>query len=165
MHTTPQNNGLNELFAHYPDSVLIINLCDEVLYANSSALRLLCRLPDYQGYLPPVLRVLNGEHQPISLHDIAGNEIILEIKCQNIIWQDTHVKLLTLCDRTRVMQRQRELEQLVYRDELTGLYNRRGLDAQVQRLQAQSLHLQQKLNVLFIDVNGLKQINDKLGAL
>ena len=163
MDTAQQPHALNELFACYPDSVLMVNLCDEILYANPPALRLLCRLPDYQGYLPPVLRVLNGQHQPLSLHDIADNEIIVEIKCQNVVWQDSHVKLLTLCDRTRLIQRQRELEKLVYCDELTGLYNRRGLDAQVKRLQLDTRHLQQKYNVLFIDVNGLKQINDTLG--
>lgn len=163
MVSAQQPHGLKELFTHYPDSVLAVSLCDEILYANPAGLRLLCRMQDYQGYLPPVLRVHHGYNQPVCTRDIAGTDMMLEIKCQNILWQESHVRLLTVCDRTQVIQRQRELEQLAYSDELTGLYNRRGLDIEVQRLQARANHLQQKINVLFVDVNGLKQINDALG--
>lgn len=163
METALQPHSLKALFTHYPDSVLVVSLSDEILYANPAGLRLLCRLPDYRGFLPPVLRVHNGHNQPVCLRDIAGSDLLLEIKCQNIIWQETHVRLLTLCDRTQFLQQQRELEQLAYSDELTGLSNRRGLDVQVKRLQTRATHRQQKINVLFIDVNGLKQINDTLG--
>jgi diguanylate cyclase (GGDEF)-like protein len=163
METAHEPHELNEIFSHFPDSVLLVNLCDEILYANPAGLRLLCRLPHCQGYLPAVLNVVSGHCEALRLRDIAGTQLILEIKCQHIIWQEAHVKLLLLCDRTRVMQRQRELEQLVNCDELTGLYNRRGLDLQVSQLQKRADGLRQKLYVLFIDVNGLKQINDTHG--
>jgi len=163
MDALQRPHDLHHLFDRFLDCVLVVNLCDEILYANPLGLRLLCRLPDHQGYLPPVLRALDGKHEMVSLHDLAGTEIFIEIKCQNLVWRDNHVKLLTVSDRTRDMQRQRELEQLVYRDELTGLYNRRGMDIEVRRLQARANALQQKLNLMFIDVNGLKQINDRLG--
>lgn len=163
MDALQRPHDLHHLFDRFLDCVLVVNLHDEIQYANPLALRLLCRLPDHQGCLPPVLRVLDGLHELVSLHDIAGSELFLEIKCQDIVWRDSHVKLLTVCDRTRVLQRQRELEQLVYRDELTGLYNRRGMDIEVKRLQTRANALKRKLNVLFIDVNGLKQINDRLG--
>ena len=163
MDALQKPHDLQFLFDRFHDSVLIVDLCDEILYANPLAMRLLCRLPDHHGYLPPVLRALDGKHEVVSLHDLAGTELFVEIKCQDLVWRDDHVKLLTVCDRTRVMQRQRQLEQLVYRDELTGLYNRRGMDIEVRRLQSQANALQQVLNVFFIDVNGLKQINDKLG--
>lgn len=163
METQHQAHELKMIFDNFLDSVLMVNLGDEILYANPPARRLLCRLPDHQGYLPPVLRILDGRHEMVNLRDVAGSEFYLEIKCQHIIWQDNHVKMLTLCDRTRLMLHQRELEQLVYRDELTGLYNRRGMDIEVKRLRARANDLQTKLLVLFIDVNGLKQINDRLG--
>ncbi len=163
METLQRPHDLHNLFDNSLDSVLVVNLCDEILYANPHGLRLLCRLQDHQGYLPPVLRTFDGKPEVVSLRDLAGSEMFVEIKSQDLLWRDTHVKLLTVCDRTRFMQRQRELEQLVYRDELTGLYNRRGMDTEVRRLQARANSLQQKLNVLFIDVNGLKQINDRLG--
>lgn len=163
MDALQKPHDLHQLFDHFLDSVLVVNLSDEILYANPLALRLLCRLPDHQGYLPPVLQALDGRHELVSLHDLAGTELFLEIKCQSIVRGDTHVKLLIISDRSRERRRQRELERLVYRDELTGLFNRRGMDIEVRRLQTRANTLHRKLNVLFIDVNGLKQINDRLG--
>lgn len=157
------SNDLHQIFGRSMDSVVVTSLSDEILYANPPALRLLCRLQDHHGYLPPVLHSLEGTHDAVRVADLAGTELYLEIKSQNIVWRDSQVKLITVCDRTRVMQRQRELEQLVYRDELTGLHNRRGMDIEVRRLQSQAIRQNKKLHVLFIDVNGLKQINDRLG--
>jgi diguanylate cyclase (GGDEF)-like protein len=158
-----KENYINELFARYTDSVLVVNRYEEILYANPSAVRFLCRLHDSGGYLPMVLRVFEGRYPAISLHDIVGEEIILEVNCSRLVWRDQTAKLLIMTDRTEAMQHQRELEQLVYRDELTGLCNRRGLEQRIRQLIVHAKSLQQKVNVLFIDVNRLKTINDTLG--
>lgn len=156
-------HDLHQLFSQYIDCVLLVNLNDEILYANPAALRLLCRITDRHGYLPPILRTLNDQEALVKLRDLADTELYLEIKSHCISWQERHVKLINICDRTQSMQRLRELEQLVYRDELTGLFNRRGMELEVRQLLSRANSLQRKLNVLFIDVNGLKQINDNLG--
>jgi len=154
---------ISELFSHYPDSVLVVNRYDEVLYANPSGMRFLCRMQDAGGYLPMVLRVLEGNHPAISMHDIAGNEIILEIKCSTVVWDGRAAKILVLSDRTEEKRHQREIEKLVYRDELTGLCNRRGLERQINELILHAKSLGRNVNAFFIDVNGLKKINDTLG--
>ena len=158
-----KKNYMNELFACYPGSVLIVNRYDEILYANPSGIRLLCRMKDSGGYLPVVLRILAGHYPVISLHDLVGDEIILEVNCTAVVWSDQPAKLFVMTDRTEAIQRQRELEQLVYRDELTGLCNRRGLEQRIKQLVVRAKYLQQKVYVLFIDVNRLKIINDTLG--
>lgn len=154
---------IKELFARYTDYVLVVNSYDEVLYANSSAVRFLCRLKRPGGYSPTVLRVFEGHYPSISLYDVVGDEINLEVNCTELVWQDQAAKLLIMSDRTEAVQRQRELEQMVYRDELTGLCNRRGLEQQTRKLIECAKSQQQKINVLFIDVNRLKKINDTLG--
>jgi diguanylate cyclase (GGDEF)-like protein/PAS domain S-box-containing protein len=63
----------------------------------------------------------------------------------------------------RLAEQAEELRQLSFRDGLTGLYNRRGfleLSQQVVRVAERQKH---RLAALFIDLDGLKGINDGLG--
>ncbi len=57
----------------------------------------------------------------------------------------------------------RELEQLAIHDPLTGLYNRRGIDLMGGRAMRRAMREGSDASVLFIDVDGLKAINDGFG--
>jgi diguanylate cyclase (GGDEF)-like protein len=63
----------------------------------------------------------------------------------------------------RIQSLERNIHDLSLRDELTGLYNRRGFFV----LATQALRLAQRLNalysVIFIDIDNLKQVNDTFG--
>ena len=63
-------------------------------------------------------------------------------------------------ERQRVQQR---LADLALRDELTGLYNRRGLTALGEYQRRQCLRTGRTLVVVHVDVDRLKTINDTLG--
>jgi diguanylate cyclase (GGDEF)-like protein len=64
----------------------------------------------------------------------------------------------------RVQLRQaEELRHLSLRDGLTGLYNRRGFLEISQQLVRVAEREQHKLAVMFVDLDGLKAINDGLG--
>lgn len=71
--------------------------------------------------------------------------------------------LLLLILVWRINSMEREIHDLTLRDELTGLYNMRGFYL----LGEQTLRLAQRaelpFSVLFIDLDGLKKINDDLG--
>jgi len=56
-----------------------------------------------------------------------------------------------------------ELKTLSLRDELTGLYNRRGFLEVAGQAHAQALKDASFAALIFIDLNGLKRINDELG--
>src|SRR5262249_47716102 len=63
----------------------------------------------------------------------------------------------------RLADQAEELRHLSLRDGLTGLYNRRGfleLSAQLVRVAEREKH---GLALLFVDLDGLKDINDRLG--
>ncbi len=56
-----------------------------------------------------------------------------------------------------------ELEKLASRDELTGLYNRRGLISMGAQILYDARRSGSSLGVLFIDLDGMKDINDRFG--
>ena len=60
--------------------------------------------------------------------------------------------------------REEALEQLAYRDSLTGLANRRALDEAVERAVADAASTPgQTVSVVMVDVDGLKSVNDSFG--
>lgn len=65
-------------------------------------------------------------------------------------------------DRKRM---ERELEQLAERDPLTGLYNRRKMEALVRAELRRAQRHQRPLALLWIDIDHFKQINDQYGHL
>ena len=66
--------------------------------------------------------------------------------------------------RTEELQRsERRLQEMAYRDGLTGLANRRMFTDQLRRLVAQARRSGQPLYLLLIDLDHFKQINDTLG--
>lgn len=65
-------------------------------------------------------------------------------------------------ERTLVMQA-RQLEQLALIDELTGLYNRRGFITVASPQMKTAERLEKGALLIFIDLDGMKVINDKLG--
>jgi diguanylate cyclase (GGDEF)-like protein len=70
--------------------------------------------------------------------------------------------LWTFRDVTEREQTRRALEEQSLVDELTGLHNRRGLNAAAQLLR-NSLRDSQRLAVYFIDLDGMKATNDAFG--
>jgi diguanylate cyclase (GGDEF)-like protein/PAS domain S-box-containing protein len=68
----------------------------------------------------------------------------------------------THLDITQRHERQRELERVAITDALTGLYNRRGLDALLAR-EAAALAPGQRLAVFHLDLDKFKPINDRYG--
>lgn len=60
-----------------------------------------------------------------------------------------------------LVEQARSLERLASHDELTGLYNRRGLAAVGEQLLTGARRTGGLLGVLFIDLDGLKAINDR----
>jgi diguanylate cyclase (GGDEF)-like protein len=78
------------------------------------------------------------------------------------------VALILVLHRVRVRaaefaSREEVLRAMSLRDELTGLYNRRGLLALAEHTMESAVRLRAGFGVLFIDIDGLKGINDAHG--
>jgi diguanylate cyclase (GGDEF)-like protein/PAS domain S-box-containing protein len=108
-----------------------------------------CRLrrrdSEYRSFEFRVTRV-NGQDGSLRHYQSAGRDITVRRQLEQ-----------------RLAVQAEELRNLSLRDGLTGLYNRRGfleLSAQVVRVAEREKH---RLAVLFVDLDGLKTINDELG--
>lgn len=64
---------------------------------------------------------------------------------------------------SRINRMQGEIQALGLRDELTGLYNVRGFNLLAEQALRLARRARQSFCVLFVDLDGLKQINDRLG--
>jgi diguanylate cyclase (GGDEF)-like protein len=90
------------------------------------------------------------------------------------LWSSTLASLLAiafaawvivLLRRERAIARQHlaDLEALTLTDPLTGLGNRRALERELARAMLRSRRLDHPLSLLFLDVDDLKQVNDRFG--
>ena len=68
-----------------------------------------------------------------------------------------------LSDRTEEERIETQMKELVYRDPLTGLPNRRLFDDRLAIALAQAHRYRHRLAVIFVDLDRFKQINDTLG--
>ncbi|OGQ97005.1 MAG: hypothetical protein A2284_12265 [Deltaproteobacteria bacterium RIFOXYA12_FULL_61_11] len=66
-------------------------------------------------------------------------------------------------DVTEKRKREEEVRILAVTDPLTGLYNRRGFMTLADRQIKAATRTNKKMSLLFIDIDGLKRINDTLG--
>jgi diguanylate cyclase (GGDEF)-like protein/PAS domain S-box-containing protein len=64
---------------------------------------------------------------------------------------------------TALRRREQQLRMLSLTDELTGLYNRRGLFALGEHMMRSAHRRKSGLGVVFVDLDGLKEINDRFG--
>ena len=71
--------------------------------------------------------------------------------------------LVYLQDITERKRMEEKLHTLSLKDELTGLYNRRGFLALAEQQLRLSERMKKRMHLYFVDVDGLKYINDEMG--
>ncbi len=67
------------------------------------------------------------------------------------------------CQHDRLRDRERNLRRLAHYDELTGLANRALFLRQLEQAGARAARLNSSLALLFLDLDGFKQVNDRFG--
>ena len=93
----------------------------------------------------------NGQRLPVEIStrpvEIRGHRLCLAI-ARNIAARKEEEELL---------------RSMVHEDKLTGLLNRRGFFAMVEQAAPRAQWRDARLLLMYVDVDGLKQVNDKLG--
>lgn len=109
-----------------------------------------------------------GQKSLLMLPLVARGETIglMEvIDVQDRVWDANDVEFCrALCDIVAVAVRNAmlysEMQEMAARDKLTGLYNRRLFEEQLDAAVARSLRSGEDLALLVVDLDGLKRIND-----
>ncbi|HVW29555.1 MAG TPA: diguanylate cyclase [Polyangiaceae bacterium] len=99
-----------------------------------------------------------------------GTTFPVEVRSRFATLRDERVRIAVVRDVTEKQRREAELMEksqqllmLSLRDELTGLYNRRGFVETAAHQLKSALRAGEPCAVFFADLNGMKQINDQLG--
>lgn len=99
-----------------------------------------------------------------------GTRFPVEVRGRPTQFRGDTVRIAVVRDITDKRRRETELKNqaellrtLSLRDELTTLYNRRGFQEHAQRQLLQAARTKRPASVFFIDLNGMKIINDTLG--
>jgi diguanylate cyclase (GGDEF)-like protein/PAS domain S-box-containing protein len=103
--------------------------------------------------------------QQVRLHRDDDDERWVEINARRVPAkpEDTAPIIVLLEDAADRQIREQELRRLADTDPLTGLYNRRRFAAELQRHLRHGERYGARGALLLIDIDGLKQINDRLG--
>jgi diguanylate cyclase (GGDEF)-like protein len=127
-------------------------------------------LPDSKGFTTFTALQAHAPRVPIVVLTVLDDESVA-IEAVRKGAQDyllkTHVDgdLLSRCIRYAIERKvlTDDLRDKTVRDELTGLYNRRGLNSFASQEMKIAKRLKMRLHLLFADVDGFKNINDTLG--
>ncbi len=108
----------------------------------------------YSFYLNQAVRSLVGIVLVFSVYLVYQQHMIIRMRGQ-------------LSDQIQSLARVQDLTQEVYKlaalDPLTGLYNRRSGEQRLSEEISRAMRYQRPLTILLVDLDGLKQTNDKLG--
>ncbi len=112
-----------------------------------------------------------GQKSLLMLPLVARGETIGLMEIVDVhdrVWDDADVDFcLALCDIVAIAIRNAvlfaELQETAARDKLTGLYNRRLFEEQLESAVARALRTREDLALLIVDLDGLKRINDVSG--
>lgn len=93
-----------------------------------------------------------------------SGELITGLFSADIITINGEKCVLASCSNITERKRmEEEIRQLSLRDTLTGLLNRRGFLVTVEQIMKEALREQRHLSLVFLDTDGLKEINDVHG--
>lgn len=156
-------NDIATVVQRHPDVILITNERGEIVYANTVGTRLLCRLPENEGFIHKEFTPDFKFSFVANIEDLNEQVMTFEVNRLEIKWQVNPAYLVCLHDITRHTKHCNELEQLLYNDHLTGLHNSRGLEVLSAHVRSIATRCKQAITAFYVDVNDLKQINDSFG--
>jgi len=113
--------------------------------------------------VPGAINLPAGDSHTTTLRDLAGCDIVLAAHSRPLTWHARSARMLYVSDMTDCTREHQSLERLAYYDGLTGIYNRRGLELVAEHHCLVAARSRRDVVALFIDLDGLKRINDSYG--
>lgn len=173
----------SRVMAETADAVVVSDALDRIVMVNPAFLKmmgvgqssvigqsaeLLGLTPLRESHLPGIESALQGGQRwagECPLVGADGRPLETWLAVTTLRGEDQrlaqHIRVLT--DISVLKAQQRELAEQARRDSLTGLPNRRVFVERLRQAMARARRKPQTLAVMFIDLDGFKAINDRLG--
>lgn len=151
------------IVAKTPTGILILDKRGTIQYANPTAEIFLGRGADELLGNPAGFPVVEGVRSEIEITRREGGRGVADMRVVETVWKEEPVYLVSLRDVTEIVQLREELHNLSMTDDLTGLNNRRGFLQLAQQHLNLAKRTRSEVLLIFLDLNGLKDINDSLG--
>ncbi len=164
---SPPNGG--ELFAalvtRCPDAILAVDHKGTVRFMNPAAERLLGQSAKKMVGRPFGFPVDPQRPQEVTVPRRGSDFGVAEMLAEEVDWGAQKLFVVSLRDVTRNVRTREQLRALSDVDPLTGLLNRRGFYDSARRQLGLAQRTKREMTLLFLDLDGLKWINDTQGHL
>jgi len=151
------------LLETYVDAVLVLDQAGVVHYANPAAHALFAENERPLVGMALPFQAAAGERREIELERPNGATAVAEMCVVETDWNGETMHLVILRDMTDQVRMREELRQLSLHDQLTDLYNRRGFCLIAEQMIRLAVREKRTLFLMYIDLDGMKLINDTLG--
>ncbi|MCL3861584.1 diguanylate cyclase [Actinotalea sp. K2] len=160
----------NDVLTALGDAVTVLDARGRILQVNPAALALLTRsgaprvigLP-WQDVVPhDIARALDGVDRR-TVTTPTGEVLDIRITRLAVDSGRSRGSVVVIRDVTELEQLRAELAELAIRDALTGLYNRRHLEAGLRRAVDEAADAGEPLAVVLLDIDRFKLVNDTYG--
>ncbi len=117
-----------------------------------------------QGMIHDLLQSGVAQLEIALTQDVAGARV-LQVDVRASLNEEGGLEhaVCALIDVTDRVERQQEIHRLANFDSVTGLHNRLAMKHQLERYLSLAKRLRQKVQIMFIDLDGFKTINDLYG--
>jgi len=152
-----------DLIERSSDGILIVDSDGVIQYVNTAAESIFGRKSNelidesFEFSFEP------GETRTIDILRREGETVKAEMRVMQTELRDSTFYIVDLKDITEIVEHVEEkkiLREMTLRDELTGLYNRRGFYTHAEHIIKVSKRNKDNMILFFIDVDNLKSIND-----
>ena len=147
-----------------PDGIALVDRDTFIVRViNDSALELLNATPE--SVLGQVIPLAVGDHdaQELTIEHDANTRVFVSVHKQDIEQNGRVYWLLSIRNVTARVEMREQLRSQSIKDDLTGLLNRRGFVALGQHALSLADREKRHLLIVFVDLDGMKEINDKYG--
>jgi len=145
------------------DGIIIVNRNNTVSFVNPAAEYILNKQKKELIGKKFEYPVKSGEPQEIEIKRGEQGTATVEMRVVVIYWEGQNAFLTSFRDITEIVRMREQLRTLAYKDELTGLSNRRGFLEIAEKMLRIAERSGRGLNLFFTDMDNMKWINDNLG--
>jgi len=154
---------LNTILESNSDGILVLDAGGVVQSANRAAHAILGRSAGNLIGTPFDVAVVAGEGSEIDVVREDGAVAVVEMHAVGAQLEDDDCHIVSLRDITEHKRQQERLRELSMLDELTGLYNRRGLAQRVEQQMELCARRDSEFVLVYLDLDELKDVNDLYG--